>query len=102
MEAYRLIHLLIVVPAFPLGSRGGSNPRSQSHEKKSSGFGPAVMETHSAGARARATFMNTGASEPELCHFHDSSAALFLSKHILEVSSASCAPQCVRDSLGFG
>jgi len=37
-----------------------------------------------------------------MTHFYDSSAALFLSKHILEVSSAGCAPQCVRDSLGFG
>jgi len=53
-------------------------------------------------ARAGATFMNRGAPEAELCHFYDSSAALFLSKHILEVSSVGCAPQCDRDSLGFG
>jgi len=54
------------------------------------------FKTHSSGARAGATFMNRGSSEPELCHFYDSSAALFLSKHILEVSSVGCAPQCVQ------
>jgi len=59
------------------------------------------MKTHSSGARAEATFMNKGAPELELCHFYNSSAALFLSKHILEASSVGCAPQCVRDSSGF-
>ena len=58
------------------------------------------MKTKSSGAGA--TFMNRRALEPELCHFYDGSAALFLSKHNLEVSSVGCAPQCVRDSLGFG
>ena len=61
------------------------------------------MKTHKSGARAGATFINRGAPEPELRHFYDSPAALFLTKHIiLEVSSVGCAPQCVRDSLGFG
>jgi len=71
-------------------------------KKESSGVGATIMQTHNSGARAGATFINRRAQEPDLCHFYDSSATLFLSKHILEVSSVGCAPQCVRDSLGFG
>jgi len=60
------------------------------------------MKTKSSGAGAGAMFMKRRAPEPELCHFRDCSTTLFLTKHILEVSSVGCAPQCVRDSLGFG
>ena len=42
--------------------------------------------------------MKRGAPQPELCYFYDSSGPLFLSKHIFEVSSVGCAPQCVRDT----
>jgi len=57
--------------------------RNQSHEKKSFGAGATVMKTNSSGARA--TFLNRGAPNLELCPFYDSSSALFLSRHILEV-----------------
>ena len=53
-------------------------------------------------SQLRSHFHEQRSSGAELCHFYDSSAALFLSKHILEVSSVGCAPQCVWDSLGFG
>ena len=59
------------------------------------------MKTHRSRVRAGATFMNRGALESELCHFYDSSTALFLSKHFLELTSVDCAPQCVRESLSF-